>query len=513
MNTKIIFTYLITLFFIFNNSYAQDDEFIKPYDKNPWYWQYKGKPLLLLGGSDDDNVFNWEDRLAVTDQLNLLASVGGNYDRCVLSSRDKERGNVNPYKLLDDGKYDLNQWNPEFWDRLEFYLRECAKRDIIVQIEIWATYDIGNRKSPFNPENNIQKDLRNAIFDYGDDSHRNRACFYNTIPSQANDKVALKYQHAFVDKLLSITLNMGNVLYCVDNEYHYESNVHLIDGNYYEENPSEWYLYWAKYIKDKAAEKGREVQVTEMNQIDWGSLLKRRAGEPLSEEDLERLGGQEWNPVLTKKHRALYDNSELFTFIDIGNNMGNSSPTEHWRHLQSIREYIKDDPHPLNNTKIYGNDYNSFWPTQEAVNKYWRNLIGGCASVRFHRPSAGQGLNELAQASIKSAKLLEKYVKPWECVPYQEAIADKGAHELYVLANVPEAYAVLIPHKVTSNDWLKLELEPGNTYDILWVNLNSGEWKKVTTQRSARWMALTPPDFVIGGAGLCIFSKVSATKN
>jgi len=27
------------------------------YGKNPVYWQYKGKPVLLLGGSADDNLF------------------------------------------------------------------------------------------------------------------------------------------------------------------------------------------------------------------------------------------------------------------------------------------------------------------------------------------------------------------------------------------------------------------------------------------------------------------------
>lgn len=24
---------------------------IQPYQKNPWYWQYKGEPVMLIGGS------------------------------------------------------------------------------------------------------------------------------------------------------------------------------------------------------------------------------------------------------------------------------------------------------------------------------------------------------------------------------------------------------------------------------------------------------------------------------
>lgn len=30
---------------------------IQPYGGNPWYWQYGGKPVLLIGGTDDDNPF------------------------------------------------------------------------------------------------------------------------------------------------------------------------------------------------------------------------------------------------------------------------------------------------------------------------------------------------------------------------------------------------------------------------------------------------------------------------
>jgi hypothetical protein len=34
---------------------------IQPYKQNPRYWQYKGKPVLLLGGTKDDNLFQIPD--------------------------------------------------------------------------------------------------------------------------------------------------------------------------------------------------------------------------------------------------------------------------------------------------------------------------------------------------------------------------------------------------------------------------------------------------------------------
>jgi hypothetical protein len=36
------------------------------------------------------------------------------------------------------------------------------------------------------------------------------------------------------------------------------------------------------------------------------------------------------------------------------------------------------------------------------------------AGARFHRPNSGNGLNDLAKASIKAARLLESRIKFWE---------------------------------------------------------------------------------------------------
>ncbi len=467
---------------------------IQPWPGNPYYWQYKGEPVLLLGGSDDDNVFNWPDRAKVKEHLELLAGEGGNYDRCTMSARDE--GNARPHLTLENGKYDLEQWNPEFWDRFDFYLAQCNRLDIIVQVEIWATYDIAGTGSPFNPDNNVQRDLRRSTLDYSDTPQggRQRRMFYSTVPALANDGIALKYQQAFVDEVLKHTLPYGNILYCIDNEYGWGM-------------PEEWYEYWAAYLKEKAGEAGKQIQITEMNQIDWDLLLKLREGAALTEDDRERLG--DGNPVLTVKHKKMYSNTGIFSFVDVGNGMGNSSPSEHWRHMQSIRNFISNEPHPMNNVKLYGADYNSFWPGQEGINKFWRNLLGGCASVRFHRPPGGQGLNEAARNSIRAARVFEKYLKPWECEPRMDLIADKGEHELYVMANGAEAIAALIPWKVTVNDWLKLKMERGNTYNIIWINISTGEWQEVVQgKRVANWIALSPPEFIHGGSGLVIFYKV-----
>ena len=47
------------------------DGFIKPYHKNPWYWEYNGEPILLIGAGDEDNLFQWS-RKELIGQLDLL---------------------------------------------------------------------------------------------------------------------------------------------------------------------------------------------------------------------------------------------------------------------------------------------------------------------------------------------------------------------------------------------------------------------------------------------------------
>jgi hypothetical protein len=58
---------------------------IRPSADFPGYWEYKGDPVLLLGGTRNDNLFQEAD---APDHLRELAAVGGNYIRNTMSARD-----------------------------------------------------------------------------------------------------------------------------------------------------------------------------------------------------------------------------------------------------------------------------------------------------------------------------------------------------------------------------------------------------------------------------------------
>ena len=81
--SRCILTTLITITTSMTQAQANPDR-IQPYAANPRYWQYKGQPVLLLGGTIKDCLFQIPDLEA---HLDLLQSVGGNYVRNTMSDR------------------------------------------------------------------------------------------------------------------------------------------------------------------------------------------------------------------------------------------------------------------------------------------------------------------------------------------------------------------------------------------------------------------------------------------
>ena len=61
---------------------------IKPYAENPRYWQYKGKPVMLLGGSKTDHIFLLDD---LKTHLDEMQAVGANYVLNTMSQREGRR--------------------------------------------------------------------------------------------------------------------------------------------------------------------------------------------------------------------------------------------------------------------------------------------------------------------------------------------------------------------------------------------------------------------------------------
>jgi hypothetical protein len=407
-------------------SLAAADQGIRPWPSNPRYWEYKGRPTLLLGGSDDDNLFQWPADM-LGPQLDLLRQAGGNYVRNTMSDRRDRGFEQYPFARRADGKYDLDAWNDEYWDRFERFLRSTHDRDVIVQIEVWDRFDYSREHwppHPYNPKNNINYTPEASTFaaEYPEHPGANVQPFFFTTPRQRNNTTVLTYQQRFVDRMLSHTLEYGHVLYCIDNETKGEAA---------------WGRYWAEYIKGRATAAGRRVYVTEM----W----------------------DDWD-ITAERHRLTLDHLELYDFADLSQNNHNKGRV-HWRNALWAREYVAARPRPINAVKTYGADGNRFGHTdQDGLERFFRHLLAGFASARFHRPESGLGLNPKAQSAILTARQVERLVNFWELSPDHDVLSSGSGGDVYTASARDGRRVMYFPAAGRA----ELTLTPGD-YAMTWV--------------------------------------------
>jgi len=378
---------------------------VKVWSNNTFYWARNDQPVLLLGGSDEDNLFNHPQ---LWGNLDTLQRCGGNYVRCTMSGRDE--GNVWPFAKVGD-RYDLGQFNPEYWSRFDRFLKLAHERDVVVQIEIWATFDFYRNqwlRTPFNPTLNVNYTTENTWLVPEWDHHPALKVqpFFHSPPTLNNDLVLLSYQQAFVRRVLDVALAYDNVLYCLDNET---------------SAPAEWAWYWAEFILEEVAKRGQQVQLTEM----WDNW------------DLPK-----------EQHRATDGRPDLFSFVEISQNNWQAGQT-HYDRIMWMREDLLNSeagPRPMNNVKVYGCPRPRV-PAELSLSldRYWQNIFGGCASTRFHRPSSGLGLNETAQKMIRAARTFTDAFNIFCCSPRPGLLNRRFENEAYCLADPGQVYAVYFP--------------------------------------------------------------------
>ena len=427
---------------------------IQPYVKNPRYWQYNGKPVMLLGGSKTDHIFLLDD---LKTHLDEIQAVGANYVRNTMSQREGK--DLKPHKLLSDGKFDLDQWNQEYWKRFQNMLTWTAEREIIVQIEVWDRFDYSTlnwETSPWNPGNNVNYTYEQTGFasEYPQHSARDLQPFFHSIKGMTRYSKKLdvirRHQEAFVAKMLSYSLDYGHVLYCMDNET---------------STPAQWGQYWIQFIKAKAAERGVTVCTTDMF------------------DDAFDADKAKHTPII-------FNDAEHYMFADISQVNSRNYDQTHWERLQWLLRQVNRHPRPSNHTKIYGSGYKSFGTggPEDGVERFWRNILGGSASARFHRPDSGNGLNDLAKGSIKAARILESLIKFWDITPQMGLLSDRESNEAYLAAKPGERYALYF----TNGGSVGLDLS-GVTgpFDVTWISVSMGVRTRTSAAGGYRLMKKT----------------------
>ena len=455
---------------------TRENDRIQPWSENPRYWQYKGEPVLLLGGTDDDNLFQWHIE-ALREQLDLLASVGGNYVRNTMSDRPLEPEtephlldkleNIYAFLQLDNGKYDLNRWNEEYFNRFRRFLNETAQRDIIVQIELWDGHDfidhgdrLGWKNHPFNPVNNINYTAEETTLpeEWGISYRERIHPLHLTVPGLNDDSIVCRYVQAFIGKVLSVSLDYDHVIYTVQNESW---------------SPDYWSRYWAKFVHDLAEERGKRVYVADMR--------------------------------FTPSVESVFD-GQLFNFADISQSAGRRRSRKDEAHFKAIRrnwEALSYQPCPLNSVKQYGGEISWTLGAEEGARRVWRSVFGGQAAVRFHRPPYGIGLTAQAQANLMSLRELTDAINIFRCRPHQEVeelMYNREPDEAYLLADPGRVYAVFFP----GGGQVELDIAVvGKAVTVRWLEIENTHWHEPIRMETARislkpsgpglWAALIVP--------------------
>ena len=433
----------------------KNEDHICPWKSNPCYWQYKGQPVLLLGGSKTDHIFLADD---LESHLDEIHEVGANYVRNTMSQR--EGVELKPHRLLPDGTFDLDQWNNDYWLRFENMLKWTAERDIIVQIEVWDRFDYSTQSwgtSPWNPGNNVNYTYEQTGFatEYPEHSGKDLQPFFHSIEGMPRYDPKLDlirtYQEAFVARMLSYTLHYGHILYCMDNET---------------STPAEWGQYWIQFIKARAEAKGVTVCTTDMF------------------DDAHRGEEAEHTPLIFK-------DVEHYMFADISQVNSRNYNETHWERLQWLLQHVNSEhPRPSNHTKIYGSGYHSFGTggPEDGIERFWRNIIGGSASARFHRPEPGNGLNDLAKGCIRAARILESQIQFWDIEPHMDLLSDRENNEAYLAARPGKCYALYF----TNGGSVGLDLtNVTGSFDVTWISVSMGICVTTAADRAYRPMEKT----------------------
>ncbi|KPL14903.1 MAG: hypothetical protein AMS26_09095 [Bacteroides sp. SM23_62] len=246
MKTKQLAT-LLLFFFSTMQGKAQP---ISLHPENPHYFEYKGNPVILItSGEHYGAVINRD--LDYEIYLHTLAEDGLNLTRIFCGTYVEHPGSFGikhntlappaesflaPWKRTDvvgnrggGTKFDLDRWDPEYFERLKGFVTEAGKHDIIVEVTLFSS--IYNDKSwtycPLYHENNInQTDQIERV----------------NVHTPHNGNL-IRYQEKFVQKLVTELKDFDNIYYEIQNEPWADNSDEFFALN---PNDSATHLYWRR---------------------------------------------------------------------------------------------------------------------------------------------------------------------------------------------------------------------------------------------------------------------------
>jgi hypothetical protein len=205
----------------------QNAEPIRLDPKNPHYFLFHGKATALITsgehyGSVINADFDNHKYLAALEAngLNYTRMFGGSYIEVPQKSFGIQRNTIAPAsgrlilpwaRSTEPGyagggnKFDLEKWDPEYFQRLHDFLGEADRREVIVELSLFSSQygDVQWKVSPFNAANNVNQTTAGLDL--------------KTVNTLENGNV-LALQERYVRKLVREANTFPNVIFELQNE-------------------------------------------------------------------------------------------------------------------------------------------------------------------------------------------------------------------------------------------------------------------------------------------------------
>lgn len=450
--------------------------------ENPHYFLFRGKATAIISSSEHYGaVLN--PAFDYITYLNTLQKEGMIYTRLFTGTYFEKEGSFGiekntlapaagkalvPWKRSSEpgaacggNKFDLNQWDENYFSRLRSYVSEAGKRGIIVEVTLFSSIYGYWTIQPWNPANNI------TIKD--DLTKENVQTLKNGI--------VLKYQGNVVRKIVKELNEYDNVIYEIQNEPWADHTVSI--------EPNSEFLKNADFKLD-GHEWQKRIDIADQPSLDW----QKKIGSVIVDEEMK----------LKNKHIIAQNYSNFYyPVVEVDQNV--SILNFHYAYPLAVE---KNYGHP----KVDGFDESGFAGSADVTyrKQAWKFIIAGGGlfnnldysfAVGYEDGTAvnkapGGGSKELR----KQLKVLSDFFHSFDFIrmkPDTRTVVMAQGSFARVLSEEGKQYAIYITNGTRCN--LKLNLPEGN-YITEWIStLNGSVIKSEKVKHHGGDLALTSPEF------------------
>lgn len=150
---------------------AMQAQTLRLHPENARYYEFQGKPTVLVTSAEhygallnlDFDYVKYLDTLAA-EGMNLTRIFTGAYhefpgDFGITRNTLAPAGGrvITPWREAGSGKWNLDEWNPQYFERLHGLMSHAARRGVVVEVTLFTAYYNQKRweASPLHPSRNV----------------------------------------------------------------------------------------------------------------------------------------------------------------------------------------------------------------------------------------------------------------------------------------------------------------------------------------------------------------------